>query len=252
MIRFSILLLGLFLVHNLPSVRGDYTYQLRFGESNYSGNAGEYVDVDLWFDEILSNSSPSRLSTEFEDGLSSIGASINYTALSGTVAFIESESDLTTNSFFEAIDINHAPALGLFEFTLLPFGPPAIPYLETAGNPLQPNVFSIKFGSIRFRLGNGEGVTQLDIQNRNAFDTSLVLNPDVSTGYFPLESLPNVGGGSSSITGFSSVPEPSSWLLGGLTSFALCYWRGRKQARRKESRTNCQTQNGRSLKEQSP
>lgn len=230
-IVFSILVLLL----PFSSLKADYTYQLRFGESSYSGTSGEYVDIDLWFDEILTNSSPSRLSTEFADGLSSIGASINYSSLSGPAAFIESDADLTTHSFFEAIDINHAPTLGIFEFTLLPAGVPAIPYLETSALPLQPNVFSIKFGSIRFRLGSGDSSTLLQIQNRNNFDTNLVVNADIANGFFPIEPLTGVGGDSATLTGFSSVPEPSAWALGSLSTLAFSFWRGRKFWIRKKS-----------------
>ncbi len=98
-------------------VEPNFSYSLGFGQAAYSGSAGESVQIDIYIRELVTNGSIPRFAVGNNDGLFSIGATINYSADFGVPAAIESSSDIVFAPSFDGVDVVATPSQNKLELT---------------------------------------------------------------------------------------------------------------------------------------
>jgi hypothetical protein len=174
--------------------------------------------MDLYIRELVTGGSNSRFSFGNNDGLFSIGATITYSADFGTPASIGSSNDIAFAPAFDGLEVVATPAENKLEFTTL-LTPTALPFLETNADPSNPNLYSIRIGTVSFQMSPSLGnTTTVSIGKRvltgiGAIDNNLAV--ETSPGFIEQLNIDNViQGGSATLLNITSVPEPSLvWLL---------------------------------------
>lgn len=199
------------------SCRAEFFYSLGFGQAAYSGSAGESVQIDIYIRELVTNGSIPRFAVGNNDGLFSIGATINYSADFGAPAAIESSSDIVFAPSFDGVDVVATPSQNKFELTSF-LTPSTLPYLETTADPTNPNLYSILIGTVTFKmsptLGNTTTISigKRELAGLGAIDNNLVF--ELTPGFFEQRNIDDIiQGSTATLLNIAVVPEPAFlWL----------------------------------------